>query len=235
MPFKINFSHFLGSLKNKMSVMTLVSKSEVSEFTPSLLPETKRTITTFDTSRMQSRLASPHVKRKNNTGFRKSVAPRKTSVYVEGKHREKTRELVYEGKKIDVFTLREKVVSCEQAAHAKGIPLKNELKTLVIETDDDIYLLHLLGDEKADFKQIRKLLNTKKAQLLCKEKLLTLFAVTPGTVNPFSSKLKNQPQLVSEEVLRSEFLSTNAGTLYEYVIFEPSLLFSTNKSIEQQK
>jgi len=38
------------------------------------------------------------------------------------------------GKIIETYALPQEVTTCEEAAKAKGIPLKNELKTLIFST-----------------------------------------------------------------------------------------------------
>ena len=45
------------------------------------------------------------------------------------------------------------VISCEDAANAKGIPLRNELKSLILKTDNGFCILNLTGDRFANLKK----------------------------------------------------------------------------------
>ncbi|MDR0437124.1 MAG: YbaK/EbsC family protein [Bacteroidales bacterium] len=121
------------------------------------------------------------------------------------------------------FSLGRPVVSCKEAADAKGIPLSNELKTLILDTSDGLYALHIRGDKKANLRSIKKILNTDEACLASEETLEEL-RVVAGTVTPYLRQIWNLPQLLSCEVLLCEFVSTNAGVRDKYIIFDPSLL-----------
>lgn len=119
--------------------------------------------------------------------------------------------------------LNYQVVSCEEAATAKGIPLVNELKSLVLETSNGLYIVHIPGNKYLDLRKVKKFINTKDACLASKEVLASL-GMQPGTVTPFNNNIWNLRQLVSEEILSLKFVSTNNGKLNEYIRFTPTLL-----------
>jgi len=133
------------------------------------------------------------------------------------------------GYKMELHTLDRNVVSCESAATAKCIPLENELKSLILSTSKGLYLLHIPGNKRADLRSVKKYLGVKQAHLAELNELKSLRAY-PGTVNPFSKKMRSLPQLISEELLGNSYLSTNyGGSLRDYVIFKPSLLLNAKK------
>lgn len=123
----------------------------------------------------------------------------------------------------NLLTLEKDVFSCDDAAKAKGIPLKNELKSLVIVTSKGEYLLHLRGDRLANWRTLKKLLQCDQV-FLAPPEVLAKYDCCHGTVNPFNEKLAKLPQIVSRELLELEFVSTNAGTHRTYVKFDPKLL-----------
>jgi prolyl-tRNA editing enzyme YbaK/EbsC (Cys-tRNA(Pro) deacylase) len=127
--------------------------------------------------------------------------------------------------KLKVYKLDKEVVTCEEAAVAKGIPLKNELKTLIIQTSDGLYALHLPGNRQASLRAVKNFLNVDESYLLDEDELGELHLM-PGTVSPMVDIVWNLPHLVSQEVLNRNFVSTNDGTRSGYVIFKPQILLS---------
>jgi prolyl-tRNA editing enzyme YbaK/EbsC (Cys-tRNA(Pro) deacylase) len=122
-----------------------------------------------------------------------------------------------------IHTLSRNVVSCEDAAREKNIPLKNELKTLILTTSNGQVATHLSGDRKVDLRKIKHLLAVKEACLASKETLAKL-GVQPGTASPFVDSIWNLKQLISNEIMSLDFVSTNNGELNEYVVFPPAAL-----------
>jgi prolyl-tRNA editing enzyme YbaK/EbsC (Cys-tRNA(Pro) deacylase) len=57
------------------------------------------------------------------------------------------------------------VVSCMQAARAKGINIANELKTLILSTSKGYVALHICGDRQANLREIKTFLNCDQASL----------------------------------------------------------------------
>lgn len=129
------------------------------------------------------------------------------------------------GKIVETFTLAQEVTTCEEAAKAKGIPLKNELKTLIFNTSNGLHALHLPGNKKVSLRAVKNFLKVKEACLAGKDKLQAL-SLTPGTVCPLTAPVWHLPHLVSQEVLELDFVSTNNGTKKGYIIFNPNLLLS---------
>lgn len=119
--------------------------------------------------------------------------------------------------------LNHQVVSCKEAATAKGIPLVNELKSLILETSKGLYIVHIPGNRYLDLRKIKKFLNIKSACLASKEVLASL-GMQPGTVTPFDKNIWNLTHLASEEIFDLKFVSTNNGNLDEYISFMPNLL-----------
>jgi prolyl-tRNA editing enzyme YbaK/EbsC (Cys-tRNA(Pro) deacylase) len=129
------------------------------------------------------------------------------------------------GKIIETYALTQEVTTCEEAAKAKGIPLKNELKTLIFSTSKGLHALHVPGNRKASLRTVKNVLKVKEAYLAGKEKLQAL-SLAPGTVCPLIAPVWHLPHLVSQEVLELDFVSTNNGTKKGYIIFIPKLLLS---------
>jgi prolyl-tRNA editing enzyme YbaK/EbsC (Cys-tRNA(Pro) deacylase) len=125
--------------------------------------------------------------------------------------------------------LSEEVISCRQAATAKGIPLKNELKTLIIQTSAGMYAVHLPGNKGASFRAIKKFLNVDEA-FLANETQMQQLGLIAGTVSPVKQIVWNLPHLISQELLELEFVSTNDGTRSGYVIFDPKILLKAQNA-----
>jgi prolyl-tRNA editing enzyme YbaK/EbsC (Cys-tRNA(Pro) deacylase) len=118
------------------------------------------------------------------------------------------------------YVLPEPVVSCASAAAAKGIPLQHELKSLVIQTDAGLVVTHIPGDRSLSLRAVKRCLSTTQARLAD----LSDLDLAPGTVHPFHARLWKLHHLVSREVLGLGWVSTNAGELTTYVVFDPMML-----------
>ena len=126
-------------------------------------------------------------------------------------------------KKYPVQILQREVVSCEEASLAKGIPLTNELKSLVLTTNKGYYVVHIPGDMMVDLRKIKNYLTVNEAFLASKDDLKKL-GVQPGTVSPFVEAIWNLPHLISSDLLLLDFVSTNIGELNKFMNFPPSEL-----------
>jgi prolyl-tRNA editing enzyme YbaK/EbsC (Cys-tRNA(Pro) deacylase) len=131
---------------------------------------------------------------------------------------------------IEYYSLKYPVISCQEAAFAKGIPLKNELKSLIINTSRGIYVLHIPGNKKANLRAIKKALNVDEAYLASKD-ILKMLQVEAGTITPLLEQIWDLPQLLSHDVLLCEFVSTNAGIHNKYIIFNPYILMEHKNMI----
>jgi prolyl-tRNA editing enzyme YbaK/EbsC (Cys-tRNA(Pro) deacylase) len=130
----------------------------------------------------------------------------------------------------DVFDLPIEVITCIEAAKAKGIPLENELKSLVLSTSDGLCLLNITGRQKASLRKVKNILRVDEA-FLADNKTLSSLEIKPGTVCPFLPQLWKLPQLISEDLLRLDFVSTNNGTRKGYIYFAPKLLLNAENYI----
>src|SRR5271154_6042314 len=75
------------------------------------------------------------------------------------------------------------VVSCAEAASGKGIPLANELKTLVLTTSKGLRALHLRGDRSASLRKVKNFLAVDEARI-APPYVIAGLGLMPGTVCP---------------------------------------------------
>jgi len=126
------------------------------------------------------------------------------------------------------YTLDKPVISCDEAASAKGISLENELKTLLLKTSIGYVALELPGDSTASLRKIKDALEVKQAHLVDQDTLLEL-RLEPGTVSTVRPPVWGMPHLVSKRLLKLEFISTNSGHKKGFYRFPPSLLLEAEK------
>ena len=126
------------------------------------------------------------------------------------------------------YILKKPVVSCVEAAQAKGIPLKNELKTLILKTCLGYLALHLPGDATASLRKVKKILKVKQASLAAPENLQRL-GMKPGTVSAIINPTWSMPHLVSVKLFAMNYLSTNSGSTRHYYIFSPLVFLTADK------
>jgi len=132
--------------------------------------------------------------------------------------------------KLPEYKLDKPVVSCVEAALAKGIPLENELKTLLLETSNGLVAVELPGDAKVSLRKIKDALEVKKAHLAAPEKLAQL-GLESGTVSAVCAPVWDMPHLISKRLLKLGEVSTNSGHKRGYYLFDPSLLLKTEEHL----
>jgi prolyl-tRNA editing enzyme YbaK/EbsC (Cys-tRNA(Pro) deacylase) len=109
------------------------------------------------------------------------------------------------------------VISCTEAACARGVPLGVELKTLLLRSRGLIVAVHLPADRRLNSRVVRKLLRTRRLSFLHEDQLAA-YGVQRGAINPW-----NVPfcalHLVAQSVFRIARMSTNNARLDEGVLF----------------
>jgi prolyl-tRNA editing enzyme YbaK/EbsC (Cys-tRNA(Pro) deacylase) len=102
----------------------------------------------------------------------------------------------------------------------KGIPLCNELKSLVLRTSDGLRLCHVRGDASLALRKVKKALEVREAHLASTLDLAEL-GVEPGTVSPFLDTLRSLPSIIDPSLMDLEYVSTNDGTRFGALYFAP--------------
>lgn len=131
------------------------------------------------------------------------------------------------GENMKVYMLDHPVVSCQEAATAKGIPLTNELKSTVLQTSMGIVCIHTTGNARISLRAVKEALAVKEAYLASYEELNSL-GLSPGTVSAVLEPVWSLPHLISRRLLNQKYVSTNNGTLQGYFKFDPKILLSTS-------
>jgi prolyl-tRNA editing enzyme YbaK/EbsC (Cys-tRNA(Pro) deacylase) len=127
------------------------------------------------------------------------------------------------GTYLSPFTLDHTVVSCKQAAAAKHIQLTNELKTLILDTSIGIIAVHLRGDTRLSLRKVKRCLSCKNASIASKKQIGSL-GLTRGAISAVLEPVWSMPNLVSENILTLDYVSTNNGTHDQYFKFCPQIL-----------
>ncbi len=131
---------------------------------------------------------------------------------------------------MEISILPQNVITCEEAAQAKDIALKNELKTLILNTSDGLIALHLRGDRKASLRAVKNALGVSEAYML-DSKRLNRMDLSPGTVSAVLEPVWSMPHLISRSVLAEAAMYTNAGKLNEYFGFPPETLLQAKSTL----
>ena len=141
-----------------------------------------------------------------------------------------SKPMVAPGYQLDRFNLDKNVVCCKDAAKEKNIPLKHELKSLILTTSDGMVVLHLRGDRKVSLRAVKNALNVKQVYLLPINELEKL-GIGAGTVSAVLEPVWAMPHLISRSVLALEYVSTNAKVLDKYFKFKPELLLQAKSTL----
>ena len=119
------------------------------------------------------------------------------------------------GAQFDAYDLDAPVVTCEEAAAARNIPLAQELKTLILQTRGGLVAAHLPGDGVLSLKKVKARLETPEAYLADPEDLLEL-GLSAGTVSAVLEPVWSMPHLVSRRLFNMNTVMTNNGTRRGY-------------------
>lgn len=134
------------------------------------------------------------------------------------------------GQDMVVRRLHRPVTTCEEAAAERGIPLANELKSLILRSQDGYLAVHLPGDGVLSLRKVKDRLEVADAYLADPEDLLSL-RMSPGTVSAVFDPVWSMPHLISRRVLDLREVMTNNGTRTGYVAFDPSLLLQAKSVV----
>lgn len=126
------------------------------------------------------------------------------------------------------FLTDKEVESCEDAARARGVPLTNELKTLILETSKGLVAVHLPGNREVSLRAVKDEIEAAEARLASGEILRSL-SLSRGTVSAVLDPVWSLPHLVSRSILGLDYVTTNNGTLRGYLRFSPSVLLKAKR------
>ena len=102
----------------------------------------------------------------------------------------------------------------EESAAARGEPLENGAKALLIKVDDDFRLFVLCSDRQLDSTALKRLLNAKKTRFATADELMDRTGLVPGSVPPFGEPILPLELIADEEVgRRTDRVAFNAGSL----------------------
>lgn len=129
------------------------------------------------------------------------------------------------GNALQPMFLKKDVITCREAAAAKNIPLKNELKTLILKTSIGLVALNLRGDHEASLRRVKQTLRCEEA-CLAEPADMGGLNLGKGTVCPILEPVWSLPQLIDTDLLALEYVSTNNGTYRGFFKFDPKLLLN---------
>lgn len=126
------------------------------------------------------------------------------------------------------FFEHEKVVTCEEAAAARGVPLEHELKTIVLNTNVGDVAVHLPANRRIHSGRVKSALGTRRIRFASKEEL-GASGLQSGLVNPGNTGFCSR-HLVCRALLDLQFVTTNAGLFTLGVAFAPADLLTLPKN-----
>lgn len=127
------------------------------------------------------------------------------------------------GLALPVQQLTSPVVTCAEAAAARGVNLSKELKTLVLETSSGLVAVHLPGDALLSLRAVKDFLEAEEAYVADPETLLRI-GLSPGTVSAILEPVWSMPHLISRRVFDADLVTTNNKTRTGYFSFDPVIL-----------
>ncbi|PWK68318.1 aminoacyl-tRNA editing protein [Mucilaginibacter oryzae] len=102
------------------------------------------------------------------------------------------------------------VFDCRQASQARGIKLKQELKTLVLGIGERKIALHSRGCDRVNFRAVKNVFHIKNISFMSSEELLA-YNLSKGLINPWNVEFC-QYHLVCLKLFYNRFTGTNNST-----------------------
>lgn len=113
----------------------------------------------------------------------------------------------------------EPTLTSEQSAAARGEPLSNGGKSLLLKCDDEFQLFVLRADRRLDSSAVKTRLPCRKSRFATAEELGELTGgLVPGSVPPFGRPILPFSLHVDELLVANERIAFNAGSLTDSVI-----------------
>jgi len=116
------------------------------------------------------------------------------------------------------------IITCEEAAIARGVKLEQELKHILVRASGKIYMIHTPGNKRIAFNKVKSKLHIKAYVDFIDLNDLNLFK---GAVCPFISSNWNYFHLFDKSIFNNFWMTTNDGTLNGYFKFEVEMLKET--------
>lgn len=106
----------------------------------------------------------------------------------------------------------------EESARARGEPLANGGKAILLKTDEQFRLFVLPADRRLDSASVKRELGVRKTRFASPEELLALTGLLPGSVPPFGPPVLPFELFVDETIRGNERIAFNAGTLTDSIV-----------------
>jgi len=108
-------------------------------------------------------------------------------------------------------TEHEPVLTSEQAAKVRGVPLKTGVKAMVMKTLEGSFFLTLVpADRKVDMRLMAKLEGASSVFMATPEEVMKLTGCMVGAVPPFGHKTRLRTYM-HRAILENEWVNFNAG------------------------
>ena len=105
----------------------------------------------------------------------------------------------------------EPVGTSEEAAAARGCPLRMGAKSIVFKTDDRFGLFVLSAAVELRSRSVRRHLMVRRTRFATPAELMELAGVPPGAVPPFGEPILALPLFVDPSLLENERIAFTAG------------------------
>lgn len=105
----------------------------------------------------------------------------------------------------------------EESARARGEPLANGGKAILLKTDEQFRLFVLPADRRLDSAAVKRELGVRKTRFASPEELLSLTGLVPGSVPPFGPPILPFELFVDETIRGNDRIAFNAGTLTDSI------------------
>lgn len=106
----------------------------------------------------------------------------------------------------------------EESAAARGEPLENGAKALLVKTDDQFRLFVLSAARKLQSAAVKRQLGVKSSRFATADELLSLTGLVPGSVPPFGHPILPFDLYIDTTITTLDRVAFNCGALTESLV-----------------
>ncbi len=135
-----------------------------------------------------------------------------------------------ENMEAEILELNGKTQTVSQAASSLNTSEENIIKSLVVEADENFYLVVLRGKKRADLDKIKEVLEAESVELASPKEVENVTGFSVGNVPPVGTGLD---KLVDEKVVEKRTVYGGGGGRSKMLKIDPRFIVDENSVVRE--
>ncbi|MCS7364750.1 MAG: YbaK/EbsC family protein [archaeon GB-1867-035] len=117
----------------------------------------------------------------------------------------------------EILYFKDTVESVEAASKASGIPPEKIVKTLLVKVNGEIIAVLIPGNNRLDYKKLKKVTNSKRVRLLYPHEVKNISGFRIGEVSPLTPLFTKLKVIADRKIQDLDVVLVGGGTLKSLV------------------